>query len=754
MDSRRLPPRRPMTETTGRLWKREKYRSTNQINTTDEPPTDNFVSNNHTLLTSEILPRVIVHLDADCFYAAVERVRLKIPPTTPLAVQQWNSLIAVDYNCRSKGVKRGMLAEEAKKLIPDLRCVHVRLLGEEDEDTAHSQNPNHNRSEDCTKEDSAKADRAKQKVSLSRYRTASFHVMNVFQRFVNPGDILLRASIDEAYLDITSSCRRAAQGRYKQHSSMDMDLLNDESIHDEEALRKALSVSCVVGSLNIKSPHDRLFIHAALIVKRIRDAVQNELGYSISAGIASNKLLAKIGSSKNKPKKQTIIPFRHGPSVLGNLPVKGVPGLGGKLGDAVCNFLREHVKKVNANSSIQVQHAIKFEIKNSKHQVIIKALQYVSESVLKKRFGQSTGTWLHRISHGVDTEILKSRTKPKSLLAMKSFEPKRSDSDVLEWIEMLAGEVHERYVEDKQNFRRRPTNLVLHHRGTRSKDHLKKWKSGDNNATPTCTIRTALPNSTMLTEDMIYETGKKLFFRVAKRLPCTRIGLSMSDFVDLPKEGKGSIKNAFGTFASPNLTFSKILTHAHTVIAGNTLGQPLQPKKGTDTNTHKKTEWGDIDQNVLLTLPEDIRKEIEKQYSNSNTKRRKKRSIRDMFSAKVADEPHSAEDNCSKSTAMSKTLGNDMPVSMQQPRSKRTKTYNHAPMPASFQDIDTAVLAELPEDIRLELSMAYKTNGTVANRPMRTCPPQNKKQTKKSDDSKIVGRKQKSLYDMFQRRTS
>ena len=106
-----------------------KYRSTSQINTTDEPPTDNFVSNNYTLLTSEILPRVIVHLDADCFYAAVERERLKIPHTTPLAVQQWNSLIAVDYNCRSKGVKRGMLADEAKKLIPELRCVHVRLLG-------------------------------------------------------------------------------------------------------------------------------------------------------------------------------------------------------------------------------------------------------------------------------------------------------------------------------------------------------------------------------------------------------------------------------------------------------------------------------------------------------------------------------------------------------------------------------------------------------------------------------------------------
>lgn len=33
--------------------------------------------------------RVILHLDLDCFYAQVETVRLAIPPTEPLAVQQW-----------------------------------------------------------------------------------------------------------------------------------------------------------------------------------------------------------------------------------------------------------------------------------------------------------------------------------------------------------------------------------------------------------------------------------------------------------------------------------------------------------------------------------------------------------------------------------------------------------------------------------------------------------------------------------------
>jgi hypothetical protein len=38
--------------------------------------------------------RVILHIDLDCFYAQVEHLRLHIPLTVPLAVRQWNNLIA------------------------------------------------------------------------------------------------------------------------------------------------------------------------------------------------------------------------------------------------------------------------------------------------------------------------------------------------------------------------------------------------------------------------------------------------------------------------------------------------------------------------------------------------------------------------------------------------------------------------------------------------------------------------------------
>ena len=67
--------------------------------------------------------------DLDCFYAQVEQRRLGIAASTPLAVQQWDGLIAVNYAARPYGIKRGMRIAEAKSLCKDLVLVHVELIG-------------------------------------------------------------------------------------------------------------------------------------------------------------------------------------------------------------------------------------------------------------------------------------------------------------------------------------------------------------------------------------------------------------------------------------------------------------------------------------------------------------------------------------------------------------------------------------------------------------------------------------------------
>ena len=62
------------------------------------------------------LHRVILHLDLDAFYAQVEHKRLNIPREVPLAVQQWQGIIAVNYPARAAGIKVGSVDELVAKL--------------------------------------------------------------------------------------------------------------------------------------------------------------------------------------------------------------------------------------------------------------------------------------------------------------------------------------------------------------------------------------------------------------------------------------------------------------------------------------------------------------------------------------------------------------------------------------------------------------------------------------------------------------
>jgi DNA polymerase eta len=38
--------------------------------------------------------RLIIHVDLDCFYCQVEHLRTGLPYLTPMAVQQWQNVIA------------------------------------------------------------------------------------------------------------------------------------------------------------------------------------------------------------------------------------------------------------------------------------------------------------------------------------------------------------------------------------------------------------------------------------------------------------------------------------------------------------------------------------------------------------------------------------------------------------------------------------------------------------------------------------
>lgn len=113
---------------------------------------------------------------------------------------------------------------------------------------------------------------------MQSYVAASRQIMDILHRF---DENLAQASLDEAYLDITAFCR-----------------LNKMDVSDA--------------------------------VAQLRQEVREETGLTVSVGVAPNKMLAKIGSDKNKPDGQFLLDFTKEASIefMDQLPVRKVPGIG------------------------------------------------------------------------------------------------------------------------------------------------------------------------------------------------------------------------------------------------------------------------------------------------------------------------------------------------------------------------------------------------------------------------------------------
>ena len=156
--------------------------------------------------------RVVAHLDLDAFYCQVERRDLRAKTAAgrrdgrasaedvALVVVQYNpferggvralapdddrelrdgfenhSLIAVSYEARARGVKRNMRGREARALAPACAVVQVPTR--------------------------------RSKADLTLYREAGREVAAVLAR----GGTIERASIDEAYLDLTESAKKVLE---------------------------------------------------------------------------------------------------------------------------------------------------------------------------------------------------------------------------------------------------------------------------------------------------------------------------------------------------------------------------------------------------------------------------------------------------------------------------------------------------------------------------------------------------------------
>jgi DNA polymerase-4 len=182
--------------------------------------------------------RRIIHIDMDCFYAAVEvreRPELRDKPVAVGGSSGRGVLTTCNYPAREFGLRSAMPVFRARQLCPEVILLPVRF---------------------------------------ELYREVSAQVRAIFARYTK---LIEPLSLDEAYLDVSHLERRG---------------------------------------------HD--------IALAIRSDIRRETGLTASAGIAPNKLVAKIASDWNKPDGQLVVPPSKVEAFMRDLPVKKIWGIGPK----------------------------------------------------------------------------------------------------------------------------------------------------------------------------------------------------------------------------------------------------------------------------------------------------------------------------------------------------------------------------------------------------------------------------------------
>ncbi|KAH0544641.1 hypothetical protein FGG08_001291 [Glutinoglossum americanum] len=439
--------------------------------------------------------RVIAHVDLDAFYAQCEMLRLGIPEDRPLAVQQWQGLIAINYPARKYGLGRHVTSTEAKKICPELVMQHVATWREGDEKWAYH--------EDAWKHI------ATHKVSLDPYRQESRKILAVIKDVLPPLPVqrVEKASIDEVFLDLSSQIHSLLLQRYPELKSPPPS--GDPTEHLPPPPTSALDWGKgALIDLDSKGTEDDdpdwddvAMLLGSEIVRSVRGAIRERLKYTCSAGVAHNKMLAKLGSGHRKPNQQTIVRDRAVQHFLSEFKFTKIRNLGGKLGDQLVSTFGTDT---------------------------VADLQRVSLDQLKLKVGDDTGTWVYGIIRGIDTSEVNPRTQIKSMLSAKSFRPSvNSMEQAVGWLRIFVADIFSRLVEDGvlEN-KRRPKTINLHHR------HAGHTKSR----------QAPIPTGKAIDENLLFDIAKALLGQVVlegNAWPCANLMLSVAGFEDGVNRNKG-----------------------------------------------------------------------------------------------------------------------------------------------------------------------------------------------------------------------
>lgn len=350
---------------------------------------------------------------------------------------------------------------------------------------------------------------ATHKVSLDPYRLESRRILACIKDVLPalPIQRVEKASVDEVFLDLSAQIHSILVERYPEISGPAP--YDDPTEFLPRPPTTALDwntdalVDLDVSETEDDDPDwdDIATLVGSEIIRSVRSAILDRLKYTSSAGIARNKMIAKLGSAHKKPNQQTIVRNRAVQHFLGDFKFTKIRNLGGKLGEEV---------------------ASKFDTDQ------VKDLLAVSLEQLKLRIGDDTGSWIYEIIRGEDSSEVNSRTQIKSMLSAKSFRPTiNTFEQAARWIRIFVSDIFSRLIEEGvlEN-KRRPKTINLHHR-----------QGGQMRSR-----QAPIPTGKSIDEPLLFEISEKLLGQIVldgRAWPCSNLQLSVGGFEDGPTGNRG-----------------------------------------------------------------------------------------------------------------------------------------------------------------------------------------------------------------------
>ncbi|KAL7624373.1 hypothetical protein AAE478_005937 [Parahypoxylon ruwenzoriense] len=325
--------------------------------------------------------RVILHFDYDCFYASVFENLNPSLKGLPLGVKQKSILATCNYAARARGVKKLMLVSEAQRACPDL----VIVCGED----------------------------------LTPFRDASKKLWSALRAHSWNGRVE-RLGLDEVFLDVTDVVA------YNQEL-LNRNALRDSFFHlsrqDPEngfSFDGGRFFGCVQPPIDPRNDASDLLDNplcvrlmlASHLAGHLRHKLEENFGYTSSGGISTNKVLAKLVGSANKPKNQTTLLSLREDDVqnfIDGHKLRQIPGIGSRI----AQLIQDHVLSAANNPDSAADPGDQTPIRNEITTREVRQHPSMSPELLSQILDcpgleRSSGDKIWALLHGVDVSEVKA----------------------------------------------------------------------------------------------------------------------------------------------------------------------------------------------------------------------------------------------------------------------------------------------------------------------------------------------------------